>query len=300
MPRPYAHLANQGPVLATLARTALGALKQRAGFGPTSPPDVPGPTFHAHAAPLPHTLIRDYVRHVGGNPYAYLDTVPPHLWPQWGFPWAARTLDPVPYPLLRVLNGGCRLTLNGPLPQHQTLRIRAHLAAIDDNGHRAVLHQVIETGTVDRPDLITADLYAIVPLRKRSHAEGAPKAPETVPIDARQLERWVLRSDAGLEFALLTGDFNPVHWVRPYARLFGFKSTILHGFASMARAMESINKHVFNSDVTRLHTFDVKFTKPIVLPGDVGVFLSGQQVFVGKAPGEPACLVGTFAPTLSP
>ena len=31
--------------------------------------------------------------------------------------------------------------------------------------------------------------------------------------DAREVQRTRLRADAGLGFAKLTGDFNPIHWL---------------------------------------------------------------------------------------
>ena len=97
-----------------------------------------------------------------------------------------------------------------------------------------------------------------------------------------------------LAFAALTGDFNPLHWLRPYAKAFGFKSTILHGFASMGRAIEGLNKSLFSGDVTRITVFDARFTKPLVLPARVGLYLRGQEVFIGDGPGGPAYLVGSF------
>lgn len=295
MTRPYAHIVRQGPVIATLGHTAVAALQQKLHKKAGDTPSVPGPTFHGVLPPRPPSLIHDYVRHVGGNPYAYLDTVPPHLWPQWGFPFAAKTLDGIPYPLLRVLNGGCRLEVRRPLPQREPLIVRARLESVDDDGRRAVLHQSIVSGTDSALDALVAHLYAIVPLRSRQgDGDGKQRSAQLVPGGAAEIDRWRLAPDAGFEFALLTGDFNPVHWVRPYARMFGFKSTILHGFSTMARCVESLHRHVVDGDTTKLHVLDFKFTRPIVLPADIGVFTLGNQVFVGKAQGEPAALVGTF------
>ena len=298
MARPYAHIVSQGPVIATLGRTAVMALRQRFEHGDHAQPPVPGPTFHAVLPPRPSALVRDYTRHVGGNPYAYLDVLPAHLWPQWGFPLAAKTLDGIEYPLMRVLNGGCRLEVRRPLPQREPLAVRARLESIDDDGRRAVLHQSIVTGTNSAPDALVAHLYAIVPLRTRASREDSAsrkvKDENLVPDGAQEIDRWRLGHDAGLEFAMLTGDFNPVHWVHPYARMFGFKSTILHGFSTMARAIESLNRRVLGGDVTRLKLADVKFTKPLVLPAETSVFVKDNLLFVGKAHGEPAVLVGSF------
>jgi acyl dehydratase len=252
---------------------------------------------------LPADLIRDYVRHVGGDPSAYRHTVPPHLFPQWGFPLAARTLTDLPYPMFKVLNGGCRVEVNAPLPAGQPLHARARLEDIDDNGRRAVLHQVVVTGTDAEPDAVVAHLYAIVPLGSPDKKNGkssngaAKKEPQRVPHDAEEIGRWRLRPDAGLDFAKLTGDFNPVHWIPPYARAFGFRNTILHGFSTMARAWEGVQKGIFAGSTRAIESFDVQFTKPLVLPAKVGLYVhegDTRRVFVGDAPGGPAYLAGSF------
>ncbi|HUH05315.1 MAG TPA: MaoC/PaaZ C-terminal domain-containing protein [Kofleriaceae bacterium] len=282
-------------MIASLGQTALAAALQR--FRPNgAAPELPGPVIETTLPPRAPELIRDYVRHVGGDPAAYKKTVPPHMFPQWGFPLAAQTLRGVPYPLMRVMNGGCRLEVRAPLPAGERLHVRVRLEGIDDDGRRAVLHQRVTTGTESVPEAIIGDLYAIVPLggANGEAPQKARKDKARVPGDARELAYWRIPADAGLTFAMLTGDFNPIHWVRPYARASGFKSTILHGFATMARAAEGLNRAVFSGDVTRLAVLDVKFTRPLTLPARVGLYVQGDQVFVGDAPGGPAYLVGSF------
>lgn len=242
--------------------------------------------------------MRDYLRHVGGDPAAYRGVVPPHLFPQWGFPLAARTLAGVPYPLARVLNGGCRLEINASVPADAALTVRAQLVDIDDDGRRAVLRQRVTTGTAAAPDALVATLFAIVryadevtPLKK---TPGAPRQVVRVPDDARELARWKLGTDAGLAFAMLTGDVNPVHWIAPYARAAGFKRTILHGFATMARAIEGLVRARFAGDPSRLRVWDCKFTRPLLLPAQVGLYTRGQDVWVADAPGGPAYLAASW------
>lgn len=301
------HVLQQGPVIASLAHTAIEALRQRMGHMPSQAPATPTPEVTATIAPRPRELVRDYVRHVGGDPAAYKHVVPAHLFPQWGFPMAAKSLEDLPYPLVKVLNGGCRLQMNAPLPQGEGLHVRAWLQDIDDNGRRAVLHQRVVTGTSAEPEAAVADLYAIVPTGSKAEASGngerkpaarpdgaARKDKSRVPIDAEELARWRIRTDAGLDFAKLTGDFNPVHWIRPYARAFGFRSTILHGFSTMARAIEGLNRNLFAGSTNTLRVFDSKFTRPLILPAQVGLYARGQRVWVGDAPGGPAYLEGTF------
>jgi hypothetical protein len=299
------HVLAQGPALRGMVETALGALERRFGLGGgRSTPVVPGPEVLATFPPRSPELVRDYVRHVGGDPGAYQRRVPAHLFPQWGFALTGKTLEGLAYPMLAAMNGGCRLIMNAPLPAHEPLEVSARLESVDDDGRRAILEQRIVTSTRSAPEAVVAHLYIFVPLapngRNRAGKDraGKEKGARTdrprVPEGARELAFWRLRPDAGLDFAKLTGDFNPVHWVPAYARAFGFRSTILHGFGTMARAIEGLNRSLFAGDVDALREVHVRFTRPLVLPARVGLYVRGQELTVGDAPGGPAYLTGTF------
>lgn len=299
------HVLQQGPVIKTLAGVAWAALRQGSAGASDGSFATPGEELIGLVDPLPVGLVRDYIRHVGGDPSSYKGLLPAHLFPQWSFPLASQTLRGVPYPLFKVLNGGCRLQIHEHLPTGTPLRARARLEGIDDNGRRAVLHQRVVTGTDQTPNALTADLYAIVVHDKKTReqngirAETKKKDKARIPHDAEELARWKLRADAGLDFAKLTGDFNPVHWVRPYAKAFGFRNTILHGFSTMARTIETVQRTLFAGSIHALKSIDVQFTEPLVLPHKVGVYLGettdeGRKVYVGDAPGGPAYLVGSF------
>lgn len=287
------HILAQAPVIRSLGGTALSAAAQGLGLSkPAQRPETPTTPITTKIKPPSAELIRDYVRHVGGDPSRYKKRVPAHLFPHWGFPLAARTLEGLPYPLLKVLNGGCRLEINAPLPQGEALEVSARLESIDDDGRRAVLHQIIETGTSVRADAVVAHLYAIVPLA--SDKSKKKKDRVRAPVDAEEVGRMRLGPKAGLDFAKLTGDFNPVHWVPAYAKAFGFKNTILHGFSTMARAFELLDRAHITGATSEISVFDVKFVKPLVLPASIGLYVAGDTVSIADAPGGPAYLTGTF------
>ena len=295
------HVMRQGRAIAALAATALRALGKRRRAG-AAPPSLPGPELTARVpAPAP-ALVHDFVRDAGGDPDAYRATVPPHMFPQWSLALAARTLWTLPHPLLRMMNAGCRLEILAPLPASERFAVRARLAGIDDNGRRAVLHQRVITGTDAHAEALVADLYLVVPSAARSagaRAEAVSAAPRPresalVPAAARELGRWTLGRHAGLTFAALTGDFNPVHWLRPYARAIGLPGTILHGFGTLARALEGLNRAQFGGAVDRLRVVDARFLRPLALPAHVGLYVDRARFFVGEAPGAPAYLAGSF------
>ena len=62
----------------------------------------------------------------------------------------------------------------------------------------------------------------------------------------------------------------------------------------MARAIEGMNRGLYAGDVDALRSIRVRFTKPLVLPAKVGLYVRDHEVFVGPAPGGPAYLTGTF------
>lgn len=290
------HIFRQGSTIAALGSTSVAAMMQKFRGVSSSPEDLPGSAIKATYAARSPELVRDYIRHVGGSPSSYKGVLPAHFFPQWAFGLAGKTLFNIPYPLLSVMNGGCRLEINHPLPSDEPLEVSARLESIDDNGRRAVLHQRIVTGTASVPEALVAHMYPIIPFRKKKKDPNAPKKePARVPEDARELAFWKLSKDAGLDFAKLTGDFNPIHWVPFYAKMFGFRSTILHGFSTMARAMESIHQNLY-AGTAAIREWDVRFTKPLVLPGRVGLYLANEnEIYVGDAPGGPAYLTGTFS-----
>lgn len=293
-------------MLAAVGRTAITALRQHlGGTDAGAAPAGPGPELSAEVPAPSAGLVRDYVRSVGGDPSTYRERLPPHLFPQWTFPLLARTLDGLPYPLLRVVIGGCRLTLNAPLPAGQALAVGARLMSVETKARHVVLHQRVTTGPAARPDALAADIHAIVPTTTGDHGSkpkngvngtnGARKEIAIVPPDARELAFWRLPADAGLSFALLTGDINPVHWLAPYAKAFGFRSPILHGFATLARTVEGLQRGLWAGAADRLGEIDVRFVRPLLLPARVGLYVgAGGAVFVGDAPGGFAYLSGTF------
>jgi hypothetical protein len=284
-------------MLATLGKTAARALGQRIRSGKSSTLITPGAEIKRTFSPLSSDLLDEYVKYVGGDPRAYRGIVPPHFFPHWALPVAAETLRDVPYPILRVLNAGCRMQVRASMRRDEPLHVRAYLASVEDDGKRAILTQRVVTSTDTAPDALVTDLYAFVPLATSpKHASNGIEKREKprVPNGSHEISFFHLRQDEGLSFAKLTGDFNPIHWVPAYARAAGFRNVISQGFATLARCCEALNRGLFAGDVRKLRLLDVKFTRPLVLPHDVGVYVRNREVFVGDGIEGPAYLSGRF------
>jgi acyl dehydratase len=290
---PLKYALAHGPVIAALGRVAVSGLRKDK---PSHAVTVPSAWVEAKLPPRPPEIIRDYIRHVGGDPGWYRNRIPAHFFPQWGFPLGERALEGLGYPLVRGMNAGCRIENRAPLPMGEPLEVRARIESIDDDGKRAIVVQKVITGTSRVPDAIVAEMRVFFPLAKSKDGEGKkPKARPTVPADAHEIGFQRIGEDAGLDFAKLTGDFNPIHWLAPYARASGFRTVILHGFSTFARAIEALNRSRFAGDPTRLKVIDARFSRPLVLPARAGIYVTNDGgIWVGDAPGGGAYLEGRF------
>lgn len=295
---PTRHILHQGPTLKAMAKIAVGALlpRPKSSTGASSSGEV----FRTTVPKLPNELIRAYVRHVGGDPNAYRGHLPPHLFPQWSFALLNKTIAGLPYPIHQVINAGCRMDISGPLPTKEPLLVEAQLLEVKDEGHRIVLTEQVTTGPQRDPKALVATLTAIIRTGRtgKNRDVKAKKERPRIGPHAEEIARIKLRKDAGLDYAKLTGDFNPIHWVAPYARAAGFRTTILHGFSTYARAYEALIRNVLAGSTSSIRTFDARFTRPLTLPNDVGVYIEaseGQQwIAVGDAKGGPAYLQGFY------
>jgi hypothetical protein len=62
----------------------------------------------------------------------------------------------------------------------------------------------------------------------------------------------------------------------------------------MAWAMEALTRNRFSGDPGVLREIDARFTRPLVLPADVGLHIQDDQLWVADAPGAPAYMTASF------
>jgi hypothetical protein len=288
------HIFRQGPMIATLARIATRTITQSLFSQTDTPLKLPGPVLTKHVPPRSPELIKDYIKHVGGDPALYSGSLPPHLFPQWGIPILTQTIPSNKYDISRILNGGVKYCVEKNLPANEPLKLKAQLMDIDDNGRRIIFTQRLVTETTSAPNALIAEVKAVLPSKKNAADNKSKREKPRVHDDAHEIGRIALSRDDGLNFARLTGDFNPIHWVRFYARISGFSDMILHGFSTMARAAETLIRNRFSGQTGLLKMFDVSFVRPLVLPNSVSVFILQDQIWVGHAAGGAAYITGRF------
>jgi acyl dehydratase len=100
----------------------------------------------------------------------------------------------------------------------------------------------------------------------RAAAVGDEIGPLVVAVDRARLVR----------YAGASGDFNPIHWNERVATAVGLDGVIAHGMLTMALAGRLVTD--WAGDPGAVASFDVRFTRPIVVPdpGAVDVTIAGR------------------------
>jgi hypothetical protein len=97
--------------------------------------------------------------------------------------------------------------------------------------------------------------------------EPLPGFPADLPASAE----WRLGGDLGRRYAAVSGDRNPIHMHSLTARPLGFPGAIAHGMWTKARSLAALDSRLPDSFAA-----DVRFRKPILLPGRVE-FASAEE-----------------------
>jgi acyl dehydratase len=82
---------------------------------------------------------------------------------------------------------------------------------------------------------------------------------------------WKLGGDLGRRYAAVSGDRNPIHMHSLSAKPLGFPRAIAHGMWTKARCLAALE-----SRLTDAFAVDVRFRKPILLPGRVEFASTGE------------------------
>jgi hypothetical protein len=87
---------------------------------------------------------------------------------------------------------------------------------------------------------------------------------EPVSQDAQAMT-WITPAKGGFRFALISGDYNGIHYLAPYARMFGFKRDFAHGQCSVLQCVE----HLPEISVDNTVRIDVALKGPVYYSSEV-------------------------------
>ena len=99
-----------------------------------------------------------------------------------------------------------------------------------------------------------------------------------------------------VRYAGASGDFNPIHWSNPAAAALGLPDVIAHGMLTMGTALRVVTD--WAGDPSRVLSYYVRFTKPVVVPADGGTVVqftgTVTKITEGQAMAEVVVKVGNL------
>lgn len=258
---PLKYLASHWPNIRSMAWAAL-----RNATPITRPGVLPElPVHHdSKVAAVNNELVDQYAAWAGAPASRYAKVLPPHFCSHWAMPMLANLGSLAPYNLLSLLNQGLRMQIHTPLNRNEAIALHGSLMNVLDDGDKVRIHTRVQASNPKGELAVVIDSYSTVP---RGKPAGKSKPAKRDEYEFTTAGHWDAEEDDGLAFAMLTGDFNPIHTIKAVGKRTRFKSCILHGFGQLARTWE-----VLNNAGHSVSDLDVRWIKPLPLPN------TGMQV----------------------
>lgn len=212
-------------------------------------------------------LVDAYIEWSGAPLSRYDKTLPPHMFSQWGLALGTELALQTSLNLVNVINQGVSMNIYGELPRNEKLQLSAKIDSFQEQDGVARLIVKMTTGTIQNPKLVEAFIHMAFLLPSFKKSKQNKDQPE---LDWKTQGQWYATQHDGFKFALLTGDFNPIHWISLAGKLSAFKMKVLHGFGMFVRSYEQLPLPITS--------IDVRFLKPVKLPSaDLNVEIHADQ-----------------------
>lgn len=297
--------------IASMGSLALAGLRKNSGPVPTNFER----SLTSGRVPHPNKeLLRDFMRVTQADAgHMKLEDGTPFYPPTFYVTWAMGALADaivkldLPYDYARVLHAASEVTYLRPLCLDETAEFATRVTAIDDNERRAKIRveAIVTERDIHGPEIFrnTMELFVPKPAKKDGPRGKRPDA-AAVGEDMRAIADLRMPASLGRKYALVSGDFNPVHWSRIAARSMGFKSTFVQGYCTKAMTAHAIIRQLLRGAGDRLVSLRVEFKKPVLLPAKVSVFvgppvtsgdLTTRTLAIGKGPAGEAYVTGDFS-----
>jgi len=140
-----------------------------------------------------------------------------------------------PIPIWKVLQVRNHLLQHRPLPETSTLDVEAAVAGqrILEKGLELDVHVAARMDGETAWESVTTYYY------RGRFGVPSPAAPPAAPSVDEQTEvaGWRTENGGGLRFSGLSGDYNGIHYLDAYARIFGFRGAFHHPHALVGQSL---------------------------------------------------------------
>lgn len=222
--------------------------------------------------PAPSSTLLEHYRRWCGTDEGFEQYLPFHFFSQFAMPMCLMQLADLKYPLLTIVNQGCKVEILQDMPANTPLNVTVNLLNVDeDDGRAKICQELLVKAAGDlclKIEFHTIFIYARRKHKKVEKKEGSAER-DVKAGDSECIGMWRASTCAGKQFARLTGDINPIHWSPFFAKSSPFKKMLLHGFGMFARTSEVILSHWRKQSTPKtLASIEVRYVAPLFLPSN--------------------------------
>ena len=252
--------------------------------------DLAGKTYPSETVKISGESIEDYANasridnpgHMDGP-----DQVPSLIYPVViGLPMTvAVASDPelgIDNPLM-IVHGEQEMIFHRTLQPGETLTFTPALTSVEDKGRGATYVTNVIATDVDG-NVVNEQLSTIFVRGAGSGAERPKSDPPAPPARYGQVASFTKHVDEGMpkDYAVASGDHNPIHVDASVAMAVGLPGVINHGLGTLSIVSGGLVDEVAGGDPTRVNRIQVRFTD-MVIPGSdltTTVWTSDDDAFV--------------------
>jgi hypothetical protein len=147
--------------------------------------------------------------------------------------------------------------------------------SLDDNEWRARITMLTTVADAGGAEIFRNTMELHVP--KKARKDGKAREPVLMPAGASAVRELQLGLDLGRRYALVSGDFNPVHWSRTAAKTLGFKTVFIQGYCLKALIAHTLVGQELGGNYGKLAGLRVEFRKPVYLPASTTLVLGKPE-----------------------
>lgn len=177
-----------------------------------------------------------------------------------------------PISVMGLVHLGNKFDLKSKINVSQPLKIETTVTV--PTKEEGSLFPVVKTNFYQDNKLVAQGEGFFIAKRKRKTEKKAEEVQEPEPAKKTPVytEELVYPKNMGWKYAAVSGDYNPIHLSNFFAKNFGFKSSIAHGWNSASRVFAVIEKQTGKE----LTSIKVNFKTPIPLPDKVTLELYNE------------------------
>ena len=163
-----------------------------------------------------------------------------------------------PFPMIGLVHVENRIELRRPIRADERLTLRVRTADLRPHDRGKQFDVVAEAEADGEVVWSSRSTY----LRREGSGSGGGSSSKERSEPPAPTATFNVPDDIGRRYAAVSGDRNPIHLHAWSAKAFGFPRAIAHGMWTKARCLSALR-------LPDAFTADVRFKKPILLPGTV-------------------------------